>query len=280
MKVLPFKIPKPENVTLYIQTYKGNSFYELLHQHKEIQISVVVAGEGTYIIGDCVGDFKANDIFVIGENLPHVFKRDPSYLSETSMITLFFSKNCYGESFFNLPEFERFQSFFDKSDLGFEVLSHKKKLRSQLSGLSAKDKYHQFTTFLNILEVISDAEKRTLSSVINLKKYAGDEGKRMSAIFQYAMDNFHRDISLKDIADVANLTPNAFCRYFKQRTTKTFVNFLIDIRIGHACKLLAKKGDLNITEISYKSGFHNLSNFNRKFKALKGITPTEYKNKH
>lgn len=280
MKVLPFKIPKPENVTLYIQEYKGDSFYELLHQHKEIQISLVVHGEGTYIIGDCVGAFKENDIFVIGENLPHVFKRDPSFEAETSMINLFFAKNCYGEDFFNFPEFKRFQNFFEKADLGFEVISNKEKLQMLLSAISAETKYHQFSSFLNVLDAISSAGKRTLSSVINLKKYAGDEGKRMSAIFQYTMNNFHEDISLKDIADVANMTPNAFCRYFKQRTTKTFVNFLIDIRIGHACKLLAKKGDFNITEISYKSGFHNLSNFNRKFKALKGITPTEFKNKH
>jgi AraC-like DNA-binding protein len=116
--------------------------------------------------------------------------------------------------------------------------------------------------------------------MINLKKYAGDEGKRMSDIFKYTMDNFHKEITLNEVSDIANMTPNAFCRYFKQRTTKTFVNFLIDIRIGNACKLLAKNNDLSITEISYKSGFNNLANFNRKFKAVKGVTPSEYKKKH
>ena len=90
MKVLPFKIPKPENVTLYIQEYKGESFYEKLHQHKEIQISIVLRGEGTYIIGDCVGDFKQHDIFVLGENLPHVFKRDNAFTNDTSMVSIFF----------------------------------------------------------------------------------------------------------------------------------------------------------------------------------------------
>ena len=94
------------------------------------------------------------------------------------------------------------------------------------------------------------------------------------------MDNFHKEVSLHDIANIANMTPNAFFRYFKQRTNKTFVNFLIDIRIGNACKLLTKKNDLSITEISYKSGFNNLANFNRKFKAIKGITPSEYRKKH
>ena len=82
-----------------------------LHQHQEIQISIFVEGEGTYIIGDCVGEFKKNDIFVIGENLPHIFKRDAAFEQETVMISLFFSKNSYGEHFFNLPEFEHFNAF-------------------------------------------------------------------------------------------------------------------------------------------------------------------------
>lgn len=280
MKVLPFKIPKPENVTLYLQHYKGESFYEKLHQHKEIQISVVLKGEGTYIIGDCVGDFKPNDIFVLGENLPHVFKRDDAFENETEMVSLFFSKNSYGEDFFNLPEFEHFQHFFYNAVLGYKVLSNKNELSLLLANIGTQVKYKQFISFLDILHLIAEADKRKLSSLINLKKYAGEEGKRMSDIFQYTMNNYHKEITLEQVSDIANMTPNAFCRYFKQRTNKTFVNFLIDIRIGNACKLLTKNNDFNITEISYKSGFNNLANFNRKFKAIKGVTPSEYRRKH
>jgi AraC-like DNA-binding protein len=280
MKILPFKIPKPENVTLYVQHYKGENFYEKLHQHKEFQISIVLKGEGTYIIGDCVGDFKQNDIFVLGENLPHVFKRDTSFVRYTEMITLFFSKNSYGEGFFNLPEFKHFHHFFNNAELGYKVLSNINGIAHLMSKIETLSKYEQFIAFLDILHLISDAKKQKLSSLINLKKYAGDEGKRMSDIFQYSMNNFHKEVTLHEVSDIANMTPNAFCRYFKQRTNKTFVNFLIDIRIGNACKLLSKKTDLSVTEISYMSGFNNLANFNRKFKALKGITPSEYRKKH
>ena len=280
MKVLPFKIPKPENITLYVQHYKGENFYEKLHQHKEIQISLIAEGEGTYIIGDCVGEFKKNDVFVIGEDLPHIFKRDASIESETEMVSLFFSKNSYGEGFFNLPEFEHSQDFFNEVGLGLEILSNKKKLFLLLSQIKNISKYDQFISFLEIIKLISEAKKQSLSSLINLKKYAGNEGKRMSDIFQYTMNNYHNDISLAQVSDIANMTPNAFCRYFKQRTNKTFVNFLIDIRIGNACKLLTKNNDLNITEISYKSGFNNLANFNRKFKSIKGVTPSDYRKKH
>lgn len=280
MKVLPFSIPKPANETLYAEQYKGESFYEKLHQHKEIQISVVTAGEGTYIIGDCVGEYAENDIFVIGENLPHVFKRDAFCEDECEMNTVFFSKVAFGDHFFELPEFEHFQGFFNNSFLGYSVTSNKEAIAAIIPTIKTLPKYERFLAFLELLNLISGAEKHNLSSMINLKKYEGDEGKRMSDIFKYTMDNFQKEITLKEVADIANMTPNAFCRYFKQRTTKTFINFLIDIRIGNACKLLTKNNDFSITEISYKSGFNNLANFNRKFKALKGVTPSEFKKKH
>jgi len=277
MKVLPFKIPKPENVTLYILEDQGDSFYGKLHQHQEIQITVIVEGEGTYIIGDCVGEFKPNDIFVLGENLPHVFKCDTALKNKGKMISLFFSKNSYGEGFFELPEFSHFDTFFNNAALGFAVNSNNEQISPTLKKLKDCSKYDQFISLLEILNLISKSEIKTLSSLINLKKYDGNEGKRMSDIFQYSMNNFHKEVTLKNASDIANMTPNAFCRYFKQRTNKTFVNFLIDIRIGHACKLLTNKNDFSITEISYKSGFNNLANFNRKFKAIKGVTPSEYR---
>ena len=137
MKVLPFTIPKPENVTLYTEHYKGENFYEKLHQHKEIQISLVIAGEGTFVIGDCVGDFKQNDIFVLGENLPHVFKRDEAFEQETEMVSLFFSKNSFGEDFFNLPEFTYFKKFFDNAVLGYKVQSYKQEISLILSKIKS-----------------------------------------------------------------------------------------------------------------------------------------------
>lgn len=277
MKVLPFILTKPENVTLIVQDDSGTLFYDKLHQHNEIQISLIVSGEGTFIIGDCVGDFKPNDIFVVGENLPHVFKVDTTQEHNAHMISLFFSKNAYGEDFFQLPEFAHLEPFFKESALGIEVLSNKNELYILFEKIKNNSKYKQFISFLDMLNLIVSSKRKTLSSLINLKKYAGDEGKRMRDIFQFTMSNFHRDITLDEIAGIANMTPTAFCRYFKQRTNKTYVNFLIDIRIGHACKLFQKNKDLNITEIAYKSGFNNLANFNRKFKELKGITPSEYR---
>lgn len=276
MKVLPFKIPKPENATLVVQEDLGVKFYDKLHQHQETQISLIKKGEGTFIIGDHVGEFKQGDVFVIGENLPHVFNND-ELEDEVHMISLFFMKSSYGEQFFDFTEFKTLDSFFAASNLGFIVRLAPVDLQDLIVGIIRQKGLERFISFMQILNVLSNHSLQTLSSAIHRKTYGEEEGKRMRNIFEYTMQNFDKTISLEQVSDIANMTPNAFCRYFKQRTNKTYINFLLDIRIGNACKLLGKKTDLSIAEVSYKSGFNNLTNFNRKFKALKGVTPSHYR---
>ena len=276
MKVLPFKIPKPENATLVVQEDRGLKFYDKLHQHQETQISLIKKGEGTFIIGDHVGEFHQGDIFVIGENLPHVFNND-HIEGSVHMISLFFMKSSYGEHFFNFSEFEKLAPFFSASNLGFKIESPQIELVELMEGIVYQSKLDRFISFIEILKAISNVSVSTLSSAIHRKTYGEEEGKRMRDIFEFTLQNFDETINLDQVADIANMTPNAFCRYFKQRTNKTYINFLLDIRIGNACKLLSKKTDLSIAEISYKSGFNNLTNFNRKFKSIKGITPSAFR---
>ncbi len=278
MKVLPFIIPKPENDTLVVQEDRVPMLYDKLHQHQEIQISLIKKGEGSFIIGDYLGEFSEGDIFIIGENLPHVFHNDP-FEGDVHMISLFFMRSSYGEQFFKLPEFKSLAPFFQAATLGIQLEKPSVKLLELMETIAHKSKLNRFISFLEILGAISREQMMTLSSAIHNKSYGEEEGKRMRDIFEFSLNNYDQNISLLQVAGIANMTPNAFCRYFKQRTNKTYINFLLDIRIGNACKLLTKKTDLSIAEISYKSGFNNLTNFNRKFKAIKGITPSEFRKK-
>lgn len=276
MKVLPFIIPKPDQATLVVQEDKGHQFYDKLHQHEEIQISLIKKGEGTFIIGDYIGEFEKGDVFVIGEHLPHVFNNDTSD-EEVHMISLFFIKSSFGDHFFKLPEFNQLSPLFSASALGFKLDGSQNNLKDLMEGIISKSQFDRFISFMEILKTIAKEKISPLSSIIHTKTYGEEEGKRMRDIFTYTLDNFYKNINLNQVAAVAHMTPNAFCRYFKQRTNKTYINFLLEIKIGNACKLLTKHTDLSIAEISYKSGFNNLTNFNRKFKSLKGITPTEFK---
>lgn len=103
------------------------------------------------------------------------------------------------------------------------------------------------------------------------------EGKRMRTIFEYTLENYHQKITLQEVANKANMTKNAFCKYFKNRTNKTYFNFLNEIRIENASKLIMIKKEISINEIAYITGFNNISNFNRKFKEIKKMTPLNFK---
>ncbi|ADF51722.1 MULTISPECIES: helix-turn-helix domain-containing protein [Zunongwangia] len=276
MKVLPFKIPKPEKEALVYQEDHEIVFYDKLHQHEEIQISYIMEGSGSLILGDSINEYQPHDILIIGENIPHVFRSDAEAHPNSIMYTLFFTKKSFGKEFFNLTDLSGIQKFFDESEYGMKIKADEKKFHL-FNNLKRQSKIERVATLLLLLNELTHAERQPLSSFVYQKKYTEDEGKRMNDVFQYAMDNFQENISLDDIADIAFMSKNAFCRYFKKRTNKTFFQFLIEIRIEHACKLLYKDHDLSISAISELCGFQNIANFNRKFKELKGITPTQYR---
>lgn len=279
MKVLPFKIPKPQNEALIYQEDQGAIFYDKLHQHVEIQISYILNGDGTLIVGDTINAYKKDDILIIGSNIPHVFKSDKNENELSQMCSLFFSRDSFGMDFFNLHQFESLRNFFDLSHYGFKITSNKDLIKTLFLQIRKANKLNRFILFIEILQQISRANTEILSSFINRKVYTDNEGKRMSDVFEYTMNNYSDHISLEDIADIASMTSNAFCRYFKQRTNKTYIQFLTEIRIDHASRLLKKNADLSIAEIAQNSGFSNISNFNRKFKQLRKTSPLKYKMK-
>lgn len=276
LKVLPFKIPKPEHQALIYQEDFGLIFYDKLHQHKEIQISFIKEGEGTLIVGDTINYYQKGDILIIGSNLPHVFKSETTNNFESHMLTLFFTKNAFGNDFFNLEELKELHLFFKKSENGFKI-SSTVKLTFLFSELKSSSSLKRFILLLEILKLLSKTRSKPLSSFVYEKLYTDIEGKRMSAVMEYTMNNFNQNISLNKIAVIASMTKNAFCKYFKKRTNKTYFRFLNELRIENASKLLLSKTDLSIAEVAYKSGFNNISNFNRQFKTVKHLAPSEYK---
>ncbi len=277
MKILPFKIPKPEHHALVYQEDVENFFYDKLHQHEEIQLSLILKGEGTLIVGDTVNYYKQGDVLVIGSNLPHVFKSDVEASPQSHMLSLFFTETCFGDHFFELEELKELHSFFKRSTLGFKIRPKSKELENLFLKLKTNSKLKRFIILLKLLKKTSKVEHKSLSSFIYEKKYTAIEGKRMQDVFEYTMTNYDKDISLETIAGVAAMTKNAFCKYFKRRTNKTYFRFLNELRIEHACKLMGDSKDFSIAEIAYKSGFKNISNFNRQFKAIKLTSPSTYR---
>lgn len=277
MKVFPFKIPKSGEEPLIYQEDIEVSFYDKLHQHEEIQISYIEKGEGAVFAGDTISQYHEGDILVIGSNLPHVFRSDVQENEISIMRTLFFTFNSFGKDFFELPTFRNIYPILESSKNGFIVRNAPKKMVKYFKKLKNADSYSRFILFLDIMKWLSTAESTPLSNYLYQKKITDNEGKKMQIVFDYVMTNYHQNITLDEIASIASMTKNAFCRYFKVRTNKSFFQFLIEVRIERAAKLLSSNGELSVLEIAESCGFNNISNFNRKFKELKQLSPLQYR---
>ena len=280
MKVVPFQIPKGTEEAFRVQVDDLPHLYNHLHQHPEIQLTLIKESNGTLIAGDYVGPFHAGDVFVIGGNQPHVFRNDEKFFKKRSKavaITIFFDETTFGENFWSLEEMKSLQQFLKNSSGGFRITGRKKKLLAEklVSIVNAKG-IDRLIIFLEILKMfVSRKEMYPLAKPViqrNIKSY---DGSRLNKVIEFTFKEFQRPITLKEAAALANLTPEAFCKYFKTRTRKTYINFLNEIRVNHACRLLTE--DKSISGICYDCGFMNLSNFNRIFKKIKQVSPGEWR---
>lgn len=277
MKVQPFKIPKHIDSTLVVQVDKSQVFYNQLHQHAEIQISYIVNGHGKLIVADSIYSYDSDNIFIIGSNTPHLFQSEGD-TTVSHMISLFFTKEGFGPNFFDIPELSEIKKFLQTSTGGFQVLSKKKSIKNIMFKLPETDKLDTFLSFLKLIRKINIADKQTLTRYTT-KKISNAEGRRLQVVFDYVMNHFDADITLNQVSGLVHMTSPAFCRFFKQHTNKTFFEFLIKLRIAHACQLLASPKKISIAEISEASGFSSISHFNRKFKKIKKETPSQYMRK-
>ena len=276
MKVLPFNIIKSKRDSLILQEDKERVFYSQLHQHKEIQISLILNGKGSLVVGNTVNRYEEGNLLVFGSNLPHVFKSDENVREDSHMITVFFTKESFGIGFFEIEELKRLNSFFEKAENGFKIAASKR-IINQFEILFKASKMDRFIGFLSLLKLLKSIKSETLSSFVSLKKFSDNEGRRMNAVYNYTLSNFQKAITLDSVSEEAAMTKNAFCKYFKKRTNKTYTTFLNELRIEKACSLLQTKTEYTIAEIAEKSGFQNISNFNRKFKQFKNVSPRVYR---
>lgn len=284
MKVVPFQIPKDGNEGIKIQQERLPHFYNHLHQHPEIQLTYIKESYGTIIAGDYVGPFAAGDIFMIGSNQPHVFRNDAVFFQSKKMkaeaITLFFDDQIFGEEFWLLPELKNALAILQKSHGGYRITSLKKQLLLQdILEITAASGIQRIILFLKIIQSLTQRNcLKPLSDKHSNKPINSFDGNRLNTIVEFSFKEFHRPIQLKEVAALANMTVQAFCLYFKKRTRKTYISFLNELRIQHACRLLLE--DKTIREVCYESGFTNLSNFNRIFMKIKGLTPGQFRKQH
>lgn len=280
--------PKYEQVPLVKSLYniKKEYFYDVhvpWHIHLEYELVFIRMDNGIKHVGSHFGSISGSEILLLGPNLPHnwlVNTRSEAAIGKSDyQVVIHFPKHVFGTGFFDLAPFAQINELLKKAEAGLSFRdAETPQIGREMETMLPMKEFDRSLALLALLQRLAAKECTPLSSygfnyVMNEEKV-----KRMNRVFQYITDNYKETISLEEIAGVANMTPQAFCKYFKERTHKTFIEFVNEVRIGHACKLLFED-NYNILQICYESGFNNLSNFNRQFKKFTSLSPIEYRKK-
>lgn len=248
-------------------------YYTQFHAHPEVEIVHIEEGKGLQFIGKHVSGFQPGDVVMIGADVPHYWKRSEE---EVTMATLLhFRENFWGDAFLQLSENMHIRSLLCKAKQGIVIRGETgKQVVQMLARMLAAGGTEKLILLMNLLHIVSRSEDlQFLSESMILPDK--DEMNRINNVYKYSQLHFNRRIDLEEIAAVAYVSPNSFCRFFKSKTKKTFSRFLMELRVGHACKLLAENR-MNNKRICYESGFNNFSNFHKCFKQVTGKSPLEY----
>lgn len=278
MKTLLQKLPLDENASFISRTYKSPLYETPWHQHEEIELIHCVEGYGTLFAGDYIGDYNEGDIYLFGKNMPHWFRKKEELYGNALVIQ--FKEGLFGSPFLNLPELKKISKLLEKSKKGIKLEGIlKEEVRSVLNIIEGQKGFEKLNSLLNALHHISVSKEYQYLNENYFENLGTKSQNKIGIIYEYSMLNFRENITLDQVAKLTNQSVPNFCKFFKKSTKKTYINFLNEIRIGHACELL-KTTDLNITEICYESGFKNWSNFSTQFKKYCNISPKKYRLKY
>jgi AraC-like DNA-binding protein/mannose-6-phosphate isomerase-like protein (cupin superfamily) len=284
-KVIPFKIPKSQKEFVRFQVDEGSHFYDKLHQHPEWQLTLILEGKGQLMVGDYLGRFEPGDIYLLGSNVPHVFRSDEEYFLKTNSIksvsnTIFFDFEALGKGIWEVEEFLELRLWVNTIKGCYAIKGEiRELLKNSMLSFGNKSGLEKVLSALGMIRNLQQpGVMGPLNRLIPIRDYSELEGKRMGHVMAFILAENHRNISLKEVADTANMSKEAFCRFFKDRTGKTYTEFLNELRIHKSCHLL-QETDLSISQIAYQTGFQNLSYFNRAFKKFRRETPKDFRRK-
>ena len=252
------------------------------HHHREYEIVYVLKSYGIRYVGDSIENFNEGDLVLLGSNLPHYWKSAPEFYEnnpklKVNAVVIQFSTDMFGTNQLELPEFAAIKSLLSNAGQGIkfkslQIKSAQKKVLKMLR-LSGFDRY------IGLLDILSEMAKNTdfelLASAHFEKDSMGYGDNRINKVLTYINYNYREKINISNLANLSGMNVTALCRYFKNKTGKTIVQHINELRIGYACKLMTEK-QMQIAQIAIECGFNNISNFNRTFKQYTSKTPTAY----
>jgi AraC-like DNA-binding protein len=263
------------------QRFHYTAFTYGWHFHPEVELTLIVRGEGKRFIGDDIANFRAGDLCLLGPNLPHTWLSDlphPTDPCAAESIVVQFRMDCFGEGFFARPEMIAIHRLLTAANQGLQFSDTvSAQIAPQMAAMESATPFGRMMQLLAILEQLAGVKGvKHLSSRGFAPAIGKGDASRIDQVSRFILEHLDEPLSLEDIADVAHLSPSAFSRFFKRATGKTFVRYVNELRVARACRRLTET-DEPIATIAFEAGFGNLANFNRRFKEIKGSRPREFR---
>ncbi|NGF57594.1 AraC family transcriptional regulator [Parapedobacter sp. SGR-10] len=285
MKPIQFTLPVYGEGVFSLLEDKKDNFYNYYHRHDELQITYILKGKGTIMVGNIVQSFHTDDVFVLKPNEPHMFDKygnGEQVDEQIHAIHVFVHLERMGKLFV-LPEFEAVAQYLLELDASQKIDPKASPLlKTFFLNLLTRTAIPKFAEFIYLLHTLTQYKQSSISLYSGIRNlaYSDRDGVRISEVYKYTFDHFHEDIAVEDVASIVHMTPTSFCKFFKKHSMKTYIGFLNEVRIEKACQMLINKHTESISETAFQVGFNNVVHFNRVFKQVTGLSPRQYLTQH
>ncbi len=263
--------------------FDNSAFDAPYHFHPEYELTYIVEGKGKRYAGTHMDDFNAGDLVLLGPNLPHCWKLEPGKEEQLNAgaIVVQFDGAFLGEDFFNKNELQHIKKLFQRSVSGISFNSGAQRAVNQ-NLVALSNETNNFKMLIGLLEILQRLATSNEYVLLDQNQVIAErtiaEQERINPVFAYLVENFRQQVSLGEAAGIANMTTNAFCKYFKKITRKTFMETIIEYRLNYATQQLIQT-DKPISDISFESGFGDVSHFYKMFKLKMHLSPLNYRKK-
>jgi len=285
MEAILEHLPKQQEESFVVKSFDYRYFPTPWHYHPEFELVLVTSSTGKRYIGDQISDFAPGNLALIGPNLPHTYHNDEQYYHRSSRlrarsIVVHFLERSLGADFLSLPESAPLRNLFVHAARGLEIRGKANRLVSErMKALVNINGLARWLKLVEILHILAETAEYSFISRMPVSGQNEKEDGRMAKVMDYVLKHFATEIRVNDVARQLNMADNSFSRYFSQRTRKTFMSFVNEVRLNHACKLLIEN-KLSVAQICFECGFNNLSNFNKHFKERYRETPLTYRKQY
>lgn len=282
MKLIYEHQSNPAGVGFLVKEYRQNYFTSPFHFHDLYEIIIIRKSYGKLYTGKNIVDFHEGEIFLFGPGFGHCFYNEKSFVDsgqEAHAIAIFFEKDFLGKDLFHCEKYAYVNDLLKKTTYGVRIKQRSPRLNELFLEIMQGDGLGELITLLKMLNFLATLNPQYLEtlneseSVVNPRDH---DASRLRPVLQYVKENFRGDISNQHAASLVHLNEAAFCRYFKKRMEQTFSQYVNNVRVTYASRLLLSR-DWDVLQVCYECGYNNLSYFNRKFRETTGKSPREFR---